>query len=311
MRKMKTFYIAEHGNKERAYREALRRDGWRQVSDPRLAAVSLFDSDGTDMRNARIEAASKNKIPCIIYPHAAHAPFWYDCGYPWSEKVAANIVMAPGHEELLKKIGYTRPVHTLGWSYSEIKPFRAARQVKKILFAPRHANGNGWLADIDRINNNTAFMTLWNVCQAYDMQLTVRYLGSLQTIGVPADKKGVKYVRGFPDLSFKDMDEADVVVSTQTYAYMAIARGKPTVMYAEYVAPHYGNTPETNRFAAGWDNYKEPFVYPFDLFKGEPYDVLSGAAEDGECIREWKRLNIGEPFNQNGFLQLVEKLTMR
>ena len=116
------------------------------------------------------------------------------------------------------------------------------------------------------------------------------------------------YIEGQPNQSHAEIDAADVVVGHQTFAYIAVARGVPTVMMAEWEAPTYGNTPDTLIRARDWDSYRHLMMYPLDILAEEDTPALLERVIRSDCeIAEWRARMIGQPFDGDCFVELLEK----
>lgn len=309
---MKTFYITKTGNKEFAFHEALHSAKWTEVTSWKRADLCLFDSDVPEMRQHRIDEALKNGSKVVLYPHAAHPPYWYDCrGFPPHPGVHLLLYSAPAHDYFLRTVGDTRPRQEIGWSYCEFEKFRPKQKLETILFAPKHANATGFLAAIDQNNNRSAFYALLNFCRKWKVKLFVRYLGNLSDCNVPKEED-VHYFKGAADLSTLQLDQADLVVAKETFLYLAAARSKPALGFGEAVAPHYGYDPDAMTFAGNWIEYALPMMYPYDLLTldndqmyGIFYELLR---EEQPWLTNWKADHLGFPFQPKRFLELMESL---
>ena len=67
----------------------------------------------------------------ILYPHAGGGPqlSWEGLWEP-DPRVFANLVTGPGHAEYLRRIDYPADAHVIGWTYGELRPFRACEDVR-------------------------------------------------------------------------------------------------------------------------------------------------------------------------------------
>ena len=117
----------------------------------------------------------------------------------------------------------------------------------------------------------------------------------------------MKYIRGGLDLSYADMDNADVVVGHQTYAWLAVARGVPTVMMDEEMPTHTSPRKGPSSFAKHWDDYKDLIMYPLDiLHTDDPMRLMERAAGSDGDIMEWKQRMIGEAFDPAKFAEVIK-----
>ena len=238
----------------------------------------------------------------ILYPHGAGGPnLSYDGLWEPYERVDANLVNGPGHAEFLRRIDYPAPVHVVGWTRSEVRPFRARRTVEHVLFAPLHTNADGSMAAKHREGNRELFAKLiegpW--------RLTVRHVGTLEQIGLwPVE--GVTYVDGRGRAPETDIDAADVVVGGDgTFPNLAIARGVPTVVYgqAEPILGLPGEEPATLKRA---DRYMDYVRYPLDAADGPLEELIQTAARSEAPIADWKRRFVWAPMHPGRVASVVE-----
>lgn len=136
----------------------------------------------------------------------------------------------------------------------------------------------------------------------------VRYIYSLESNGL-RHEDGIIYKEGSTAGDpFHDMISADVVVSHQTFAWMAVAKGIPTVMMGENIPPHVGDLHASEfRWAKSWKEYLRLIKYPLDILdEGDTYELLQRAGESDAAILDWKTRMIGEAFDPEKFVQIVE-----
>jgi hypothetical protein len=306
---MNRFILLNHQNKGIVYGDTLLHTGWKMVDEDEHADIALVDSDVTPYRLIKLQKFVDRGIKVFVYPHSARPPFFYDyLGYKPFQGVAARFVSAFGHEVVMELMGMdTTNVYPVGWSYCQMRPF-SGKQIKNVLFAPLHANGNGWLSDTDKEMNREVQDRLVHTVNQHNLHLLVRYLGQLSGCGLER-MPGVDYVQGEhrPESTLLHIDHADLVVGTETFAYMSVARGKPTLMMGEERAPRYGNSESTFRYVQNWDTYKGLVMYPFDILEEDDTFVLMvKATTKSKDVEEWKARMIGEPFDPVTFLEHVE-----
>lgn len=303
--------VVDHQNKSRAYREALAKAGY--VFTDRLLVQGLrFILTDADWREGLMKDAAELHTPVFLYPHAARPMVQYDgCIEP--KPVTAMFTQAPEGRRIMEKIGYPYPVEVTGWAYSEVRPFRPVDEVRRILFAPIHPNANGYLNHVDRDLNRRTLARLVGYCQTVNAQLSVRYVESLEASGIPELAEISEQLPGLVEAhkgrknnSSYDMETADLVVAHQTFAYIAIALGIPTVMMGEDVPPRTGNTDEGFRYVEHWDDYKADLMYPLDILAGDPAKAIEKACAGCAEVEDWKSRLIGEPFDGPAFVNKLE-----
>lgn len=281
---------------------ALHRAGHTLVEDT-SADVLLIDLD-TPIFGYRelIDQFAAKGAAIVLYPHGAGPMLGHDGLWDPYPAVDANLVFAPGFAELARRMEYPAPTHVMGWSYCDLLPFRPAADVRQVLFAPTHPSGDGSMAETHRAANAETYARLlegpWNLC--------VRHIGTLEQNGLwPVD--GVEYVTGWLDLSYKEIDAADVVVAADgTFPSLAIARGVPTVMYDQGHPPMFGLPGEEPITLRRGERYLDYIRYPFDVADGPLDELLHAAARSEAPVREWKHRFIGEPFDDRAFPRLLE-----
>jgi len=304
------FYIHEHLHKGKTYREALEQRGYKRVKYVRDSGFVLLDHDVNAQgagRRAQVVQAYARKIPLFIYPHSSRPNVMYDIWRPWKH-TKASFVIAEGHAEVLRRIDYPCPIEIVGWTYTDIKPFVPSKPIGKIkvLFAPLHPLGDGFLHEIDREIN---FKTYKMLLGMEDIDLTVRYINTLERNKI-WDSPNATMIRGKPDGTFAEIEEADIIISAYTHAYMAVALGKPLIMMGERTLPHAGNSIWT-AWSEQWEKYKTYMEYPFNIedVVGEPKKALKmiyEAMRKNANVEQWKKIFIGEAFDPNYFVTTLE-----
>ena len=304
---MKTFYFYNHQNKQKVLSDALLQNGWRSGSASRADVIFTHVDYGSMKNSLRGHFRRGQKI--IIYPHAARPNLFNDfpSGEPFPH-VAAQLVTAEGHKQVLESYGYNRPIETIGWYLCPMKPFEPRLSFRKVLFAPIHPNADGSLSAEYKQANSKVFRCLMDLVARDTIDLTVRHIHSLGKNGITSEK-GVNYIEGKPDQTYKDIDEADIVVSCQTFGYMAVARGVPTLMFADDIRPHSGCAEQKNlQYVKSWEKYKDLLMYPFDILADiDTLELFQLANEPVSPVRNWKIRMIGEPFDAREFARTVEK----
>jgi len=298
------FVAIDHQHKCLKYIDALVRRGWKETRTFNQAEFILIDADVLGRRRF-VENAHGQGKKIFIYPHAARPMLMWDGLHEPYQHITANFVIAEGHAEVLRRYGYPHPLEVAGWTYCYQRPFQSTAGIR-VLFGPNHPNANGWLSDVDRSINRRAYKILLELQRAAKIELTVQYLHELEQNGLWTEP-GVQYIRSRPNQSVEHIDAADVVVSTQTLAYLAIARGVPTIMMGESIPPRGGNSEDTFSFVASWEKYCDLMKFPLDILETEdPAGLIQLAAQSDETIREWRRLFIGTMMNPSKFVETVD-----
>jgi hypothetical protein len=312
---MINFLIWRNRDKADALVSALTAHGYQETTNPRLADMALIDYERQGSL-CQLEEMRRHGKPVFVYPHAARtAMIWDGLVEPWKH-TACNFVFAEGHREIMQAYGYPFPVEVIGWTYSPVLPFQPSASSldgKRLLFAPIHPNAQkGSFAETDRDANATVFRKLLDLLEvAPSLTVRVRY-------GRDIDENGLWQPSGLDnrltweiaryDLadSITSMQKADVVIGHNTFAWMAVAMGKPTVMFSEATTPH-----NVNVYVRSWQKYCHLTEYPLDLLtSADNINATAGligrACLGGEDVETWKRRMIGEPFDGARFVDLLE-----
>ena len=304
----KVYKLVHHQNKERTFKDALRDRGWHE-SQYRYSNYVKFGLFDADWRQGIIDELKGR--PYFLYPHAARPMIQYDgCVKPKND-CRAMFVSAPAGVHLMKVIGYPCEVVEVGWSLTPIKRFFPRATADRITFAPIHPNGNGFLHDVDKRLNLETYRRLVQYAERHESTVTVRYCHEIEANGLGAamaeQHPNVIWKPAYKDGSTDDITKADLVVSHQTFAYMSVALGVPTVMMGEDIPPRSGNREDGFCYVDHWDAYKDYMIYPLDILDEDPEETIAMAIESDEPIREWKANFIGKPFDGNRFVDAIEE----
>lgn len=300
----KTYFCYEHQGKQKAFVEALRSHGYFQTPVTTGIAFILADADvlGRVTRFERIHNINRS-VKFFVYPHAARPDLAHD-GFGGNPFTTATFVVSKEHAEVLRIIGHKEPLHVVGWSLCPIQPFIPHSSYENVLFAPIHPRNSM----IDKRANQAVMDRLVTLAKADRIKLTVRFISSLPETGITrVDHPNIIYTAGTRDNGHEQIDAADVVVSHQTFAWIAVARGVPTVMMAEDMVCHWEVRPGKLIVAKTWDRYKHMLMYPLDILQvDDTVALLEHAISTDEDIHDWKRRMIGDAFDHDKFIEIVE-----
>lgn len=279
--------LADYRSKGLGLRDVLVEAGHTLVAEAPLGAL-FVDNDVVPPRTTLIEWAYRNHAKAFVYQHSGHPVFVYDGVWTPHPRTTALLVASPGDKKLQESFGHDRPVVEIGWFYCEQKAF-VPREVRNVLFAPLHPWSDGvTMIPADRDRNAAAFRAVLGL----GVPVTVRYLGDLEANGlwrVP----GVEFVQGKPDNSVHDIDRHDLVVGKETFAWMAVARGVPTIMFGQEHSPE---DDEGRVQVKNWERYRDLVRFPFDLSDGPVEDVAVRASSDAVVVNAWRDEWIGRPL---------------
>ncbi len=298
--------VKDHTGKGRPFISALHAAGHEFVSKG-PADLLLIDIDPPlGLHKHLIDRYAEMGAKIFLYPHSGGGPILsYDSLWEPDPHVISNMVASVGHAEYLRRIDYPSSTHVVGWPYCEMRPFRANENVKKVIFAPNHPNGDGSMTNYQRDMNSDVFRQLLDT----PFELTVRHIGTLEQNGlwkVP----GVKYTRASLIPATDDIDRTDAVVAASgTFPTLALARGIPTVFYGQdRVALGIPDEEPVlpNRMELYWDYAR----YPIDVEDGDLETLIRTAALSDAPIAAWRRRFVGEEFDPLGYASLVERLVL-
>jgi len=105
----------------------------------------------------------------------------------------------------------------------------------------------------------------------------------------------------------EQMDNADIVIAHQTFAWLAVARGIPCVMFAEDMPVHFRRNNQYHDVPC-WDKVHHLFRYPLDILcENDIMGLLRRAAMSDDETKDWKRRMIGKAFDPDIFREKVER----
>jgi hypothetical protein len=297
--------VKDHFGKAIPLARALSRAGHELTPINEVADLLLIDLDDPHYGYQRVIDAHKAAgATVLLYPHGACPMLTWDGMYEPSENVDGNLVIGTGHAEVMRRYGYPSPIHVIGWSLCERAPFRAAPDVRRVLYAPTHPSGHGHLTDVERELNARHYEALL----AGPWELTVRHIGTLEQNGL-WEADGVRYSRGDYTIATDDIDAADVVVAAPgTFPALTVARGTPMVTYGQGLEPTYGLPGEPVVTLRHLDLYERYMRYPFDIENGPLDEVLHAAARSEAPIADWKRRFIGDQMDDAATAELIERI---
>lgn len=311
----KVFYMTNHQNKSHKLAQALIDAGWTRSGTAIHPSVkcALFDHDvgpgGIGFRSPLVEL-EKHGMPVMMFPHAARPNLQWDGMYPVWPHARVMFTSTEEHGEVMRRYGYPIPTEAIGWIFCDQKPFKKVEKERNInvLFAPIHPNNNGFLHPIDKAINASVYSTL---IMTPGIKVKVRHVKRADLNGL-WHVSGVSWKLGKTEIedALADIDAADVVFGHQTLAYMAVARGKPLVMFGDQMVPKSGNDMKNMRFAKNYEKYRDLMKYPAEAENarcGPEMMKLIQRVISKDVGKSWKERMIGSVFDPKHFVELVEK----
>lgn len=272
--------------------------------------VLLIDVDFPVSHYPRIiEKAYSEGARVVLYSHGAPVITAWDGIWEPSDYVSKYFAQSPGQKHIMEQYSYPYPIDVIGWHYCKTKPFKEADKIETILFAPWHPHSDGWLMPQARRLNTQVYAQLVDMQLDMPYKLLVRHVRTVAQNGL-AQNDSVEYQ--YSDMSIegavKAIDSVDVIVTNMgTLACLAVARGKPLVVYGQDICPHDGYNIETLRYVNNWDLYKDYLRYPFDISDKKPratQNIIKMAA--GVEAHGWREKFIGDAFDPARFVALME-----
>lgn len=299
-----SFTVLNHQGKADRFIHALKRRCTHYERTKGAVKFILSDSDVLGRARQMERLFTQGTKRFFVYPHSARPSMINDRWGTW-DGTTAQIVVNEYHEEVLRTYGYTKPIIHSGWYLSPVNEFvpRVVENKINILFAPIHPRN----APQDQAANLAVFQKLLPLVRRDDIDLTIRYIGLLEDSNVP-QVQGVKYTRGEMNGSTEQIEKADVVIAHQTFAWLAVAMGVPTLMFAEDMPTHFRNRGVGWTDTPSWDKVVHLFRYPLDLLTTDnPLAMIEKAMQSDDNISDWRRRMIGEPMQDDKFLAEMER----
>ena len=260
--------------------------------------VILCDHDGPEYYRSVIEQGAAHGVPTVLYSHGATSYVAWDGLWQSHPAVAKYLAISRAEKAIMQQYGYPKPIEVIGWYWSELSTPRKVTG-RKVLFAPIHVLTNGFIPPQAAAANTAAYNCLLRA----GVELTVRHLGSLHTQGLWIAPE-VTYQEADHHMTDRIVEGYDLVVSYGSLAYLAVARGIATRMYAQGLAPWDGYTLETMRTAAHFEQYRTCMEYPYSV------EDASGLFEFDrpEALAQWKAEHIGNPLRPEHLESLLEQV---
>lgn len=306
------FYISHHQHKGKPYMDALLKGKWVRAEkdteeDIDLALFDQITSQHYPGKFGAVVQSCKNSGSAIVcYPHSPIVPCWFDGWTPMPEGLDCLLVIAKGQKEIAKKhfLQNTR-IEATGFPYCVQKKFTKPDRIKKILFAPVHPDGGGLLSEEVQANRNI-FRELKRLQRGCHVEVTIRYLGKMEEQGIKPYPH-FTFVKAKPDGKTDEIDTADVVIAKNTFMYLSVARGKPTIGINQHIPLRTTKSPPGWK-PIHWDEYGAETAYPINYEKGNLWDLIQEAAQKEQT--EWRKKFIGSSLKSEEFCKLMEDVVL-
>lgn len=249
----------------------------------------MIDFDGPVANYpAIIHHAYEQGAEVVLYSHGAPVITAWDGIWKPGPLTCLYLAQSPGQKWVMEAYGYPKPIKVIGWHYCEQGEFQPCADVKNVLFAPEHPHTNGYmLAEARELTEK-----VYNDLRGLPFTVT-RHEGPVSL-----------------DRSLTVIDEADVIVTYPgTFASLAVARGKPTILYAQTIQPHDGYSDATLKYVQHWDAYQGYMRYHYDISETNQQfteSVIRRAAMVEET--DWRDKFIGEQMKPETLMEILQKL---
>lgn len=302
---MKVALLGHHG-KQSGIEDALRRADF-EFCDPFTFRYDLVLAD-TDHpgspppeKHMVLKECAKRGIPIVLYPHGAPPDLDYDGLRKIELPISMRLVHGEGHAEIARRYGCKHRVEVVGWSFCETVAPQAetgsgTTAVSHLLFAPIHPWANGVdILDFHRGLNRAAYHAFLD----HPAQVkTVRMYGADDPNGITERCADVQYTQTDLGSGLNVIDAQDAVLSYGTFAYVSLARGKPTA----FIYAYPGHTDDLGQVhARTYNAYRDYCAYPASIGNGSLDELFS------RDVTDWKRLFLGEPLDEEHLVSLLRE----
>lgn len=234
-----------------------------------------------------IQHAYEAGAETVLYSHGAPVITAWDGIWRPGPLTRLYLAQSPGQKWVMNTYKYPIKVEVIGWHYCEQRLFQPCNDVKKVLFAPEHPHTNGYML-------------------AEAREITEKINNLLNDL--PFDV--VRHDGPVPlDISVMAIDQADVVVSYPgTFATLAVARGKPVVMYGQDICPHDGYSDEMLKYVKHWDDYRDYMRYPYDIshVNARAAESIIRNAAINEAV-DWKLKFVGHSIDPENLVKVLKR----
>lgn len=307
---MKTFYVMRNKDSADRYVTALLSAGYVETSKIGNADFLLIDHEHKGERFETIKTLVE-KMPVFIYPHVPYA-YWIWDGIYEPLKVSCNFVESEGAAMGMKSYRYPARVEVVGFTGCEVQSFKPTNGTN-LLFAPAHllsSGGYGYPTDgFYKKTQQIAEFLAYNINRF--SSVIVRYSGDLRQCGLGCFEGSGAVLQNIEpyktpnirQIALAEIDKADIVISCNTFGYLSIARGKPTLLYG------YKDLPPGSLCGVvkSYEKYKVHYDFPLYIEDMTVADILDMRLFECARISEWKRINIGTDFDADKFLEVVRE----
>ena len=299
---MKTFFCQQNRDKADSYIKALLEAGYEETKDVEEADFVILDHNWGWRIMKYLRVSGK---PIFMMLHGLRGSMFWDGRYKIYPIERCYFVPAKGYVNMFKEGGYPAEIKSVGFSWCKVKPFQETT-MKNILFAPIHPDNNGYNNTPEHANLNKR---VWDILKKYAQEYSITVYNKFdENLDDGVSKEdGVNYVNSTLSIdgAINMIDQADIVISFDTFAFLSVARGKPTMMMDEFQYP-----PNKGRKrSVYWKIYEKKYMYPYRFLNvpGDPISNMLKCVKDGSSIQEWKDNFIGNNFDKTLFINTIKE----
>lgn len=305
------FAIWDHAGKAVHLHKTLLNRGHQAAPTLGDADVLLLDCDWrwAHPRPEFIQAAHDAGAKVVLYPHGGlPTVFVYDGLTNPDPLVDLRLEHGPGPIQAAQEAGLEGlRQEACGWLYSDTQPFHSRKVAASLLFAPQHPNMETLAQQNGHDPGPALNQTVYQKLLALGVPFTVSTVGPAHRNGIwphPLATIIENPTMGF-DHSLELVRNADLVVAAGSMAALAVAQGKPLVMFgqgnhADYVDGQYQNPNHL-------EVYDRLLRYPIDVEDGDLPDLFALACAGTDATAEWRKRFVGNSGAENA-VELVEEL---
>ena len=259
--------------------------------------ILLIDCDFTVGHYPKtIEKAYQGGAEIVLYSHGAPVVVVWDSVWEPMQYTKAYLAQSPGQKWVMESYGYPVPITVVGWHFCPQLPFKPVDKLSKVLFAPWHPHGNGWMNPEEMELNAKVYEAL----RKMPYELTVRLVHTAEQNGLYLDDGVIGQQSNLTlEGAIQAIDEAELIVSNLgTFACLAVARGKPVVVYGQDITPHDGFSFSGINYVKHWKEYRDYMRYPYGIA-----DIEHASKNEAS---DWRAKFIGDPLNADALMTALK-----
>ena len=302
------YYISDNRDKSKPYREALNKYGYQETSVAEADFVLLDHNWKDGYRDAtkifRECRADGKKI--FMFPHGFRCNMFWDAIYTTDDNIDAFFAPASGHIMVMKAGGYPAPMISTGFPWCKVKKWEPVTPVK-ILFAPIHPDwGETYIYSQFALEWNKEAWAKIRLLK-HKKEITVYHGLTPEVNGLTTEDEIIYHRSDLTiDAAVALIDKHDLIIAHDTFAALAIARGKSVIMFND----HFYHAPN-GMISKYWGFYERAgFIYPHNIIGCDDLDnLILQAGRPDTRVATWKTNFIGVSFDPYYFISKIKEFT--